>query len=107
MTPSLPNAVSFPTPLEAQVSEEGSQPRRVLLQILDFMRFSGPSVSCQEARRLSIDFQHILSSADGSQNQNLGRLDYGLVRLRDSMNMTQEMAVQNDATCKFSYNELY
>lgn len=107
MTPALPNAVSLPTPLKAQVFEEGSQPRKVLLRILDFMRFSGQSVNCQEARRLFNNFQHILSSTDESQNQNLDRLDYGLVRLRDSMNMTQEMAVQNDATCKFSYNELY
>jgi hypothetical protein len=107
MTPPLPNAVRLPTPLKTQLFEEGSQPRKVLLRILDFMQFSGQSVSRQEARRLSNDFQHILNSIEESQSQNLDHLDYGLVRLRDSMNISQEVAVQNDATCKFSYNELY
>lgn len=103
MTPVLPDAIRLPTPLKGQPFEQGNQLGALRLLILDLVRSSGQTVSCREAR----DFQHIFSSTDESQNQYLGRLDYDLVRLRDSINMMQEMVVQNNATCKFSFNEVY
>ena len=105
MTPTLPNSVPLATPLTAQITEEGSQPRKVLLRILDFMQFSGQPVGYQKARRLSNDLQNILSSI--GESQNLVHSDYGLARLPNLMNLMQEMSVQSNATCKFSYNELY